>query len=79
MAKALSLKLKDDIFEEVEEITHKLKVPRNTYINLALASYNKAHRRKLLENQLKAESLLVRTNSLKALSELDEITDDILE
>lgn len=79
MSKSLSLKLKDDIFEDVEEITHKLKVPRNTYINLALVSYNKAHRRKLLGTQLKAESLLVRANSLKVLSEFEELIDDIAE
>lgn len=79
MAKALSLKLKDEIFEEVEEITHTLKVPRNTYINLALASYNKIHHRKLLEIQLKADSMLVRTNSLKVLSEFDKTIDEIAE
>lgn len=79
MAKALSLKLKDEIFEEVEEITHTLKVPRNTYINLALASYNKINHRKLLEIQLKAESMLVRTNSLKVLNEFDKTIDEIAE
>ena len=33
MSKALSLKLKDDIFNDVEKITKEIHKPRNTYIN----------------------------------------------
>jgi hypothetical protein len=79
MAKALSLKLKEDVFEEVEEITGKIKVPRNTYINKALEFYNKFNQRKLLKKQLLVESKLVSANSLKVLHELEQLEDDLLE
>ena len=78
MAKALSLKLKDEVFEEVEEITHKIKVPRNAYINRALEFYNSLNRRKLLAKQLERESKLVSAESMKVLKDLEEIEDDLI-
>ncbi len=41
MSKTLSLKLKDDIFSETEDILEEIKKPRNAYINDALGFYNK--------------------------------------
>jgi len=38
MAKALSLKLDEPTYREVEKIRKKLKLPRNTYIRKALAT-----------------------------------------
>ena len=73
MSKALSLKLQDDIFEEVEVITKKFKIPRNTYINRALAVYNQINQRKSLREQLIFESGLVRESSLAVLREFEEI------
>ncbi|MEA1986519.1 MAG: hypothetical protein U9N76_03385 [Candidatus Marinimicrobia bacterium] len=79
MSKALSLKLKEDIFENVEEITKKIKIPRNTYINFALEYYNKLNERKLLKKQLKKESKLVKESSLEILVDFEKMDDVILE
>ena len=46
MSKALSLKVRDEIFQELERIIREAKVPRNTYINNAIDFYNKINRRK---------------------------------
>ena len=79
MSKALSLKIKDDIFKEVEEIIHQTNIPRNAYINQALSFYNKLNKRKLVKKQLQYESNLVQHNSLEVLEEFEKIEDDITE
>lgn len=79
MPKVLSLKLKDDIFEEVEEIIHKIKKSRNAYINDALDFYNRENRRKFIKKQLEYESKLVRESSMKTLEEFEKLEDPILE
>ena len=65
MDNTLSFKLQEDTFNEVEKITHKMKIPRNTYINNALEFYNEFVQRKLLRHQLEKESKLVRVNSME--------------
>lgn len=79
MSKALSLKLKEDVFNDVEKITHTIKMPRNTYINKALEFYNRYNQRKLLKTQLVKESELVRKNSISILDEFEQIEDEIIE
>ena len=71
----LSLKLDDSIFKETESLLKKFKVPRNRYINEALAFYNQIQKRKLLEKQLEKESKLVSKESINVLSEF-ELLDD---
>jgi metal-responsive CopG/Arc/MetJ family transcriptional regulator len=75
MSKVLSLKLKDDIFREIEEIVKKLNMPRNTYINDALSYFNLQNRRKLLQNQLEMESHRVQQNSMEVLKEFEQLED----
>ena len=75
--KALSLKLRGDIFEEVERVVRAIHVPRNTYINQALDFYTRLSRRKLLKQQLQKESRAVRTNSLQVLKEFERLEDDL--
>jgi hypothetical protein len=79
MSKTLSLKLKDDVFEETEDIIESIHRPRNAYINEALSFYNKFVKRKLLKDQLKKESRMVSESSLEALRELELIEDEIPE
>ncbi len=79
MSKALSLKLQEDIFEEVEKITKLTKMPRNAYINRALDFYNKINRKRLLKRQLAKASKLVETNSLEILKEFEALNDSIFE
>lgn len=79
MSKILSLKLRDDIYEETNSITQKLGVPRNGYINTAVAFYNKLKKRALLKKELAAESERVRENSMEVLKTFEAFEDEISE
>ena len=79
MSRALSLKLKEDIFVELESIRAQIKKPRNAYINEAIAYYNRLNRRKLLAEKLRWESARVRENSLEILSEYEQLPDEFPE
>jgi hypothetical protein len=79
MSKMLSLKVKDDIFAETEDIIGSIQKPRNAYINEALSFYNKFIKRRLLKEQLKKESQMISESSLEALRELELIEDEIPE
>jgi len=74
--KVLSLKLKDEVFEEVERVVHKIHVPRNAYINRALFFYNKLNQRKLMRKRLAKESEAVRDVSLDVLHEFEQLEDN---
>jgi hypothetical protein len=73
--KTLSLKLKEDIFNEAEEMIKKIHISRNAYINEALSFYNKVNRRKLMREKLHRESGVVRATSLEILSEMEHLDD----
>jgi hypothetical protein len=79
MTKVLSLKIKGEIFEDVESITHALHMPRNAYINEALSFYNSFNRRKGLRKKLAKESLLTRKNSLDILGEMEKLEESLAE
>lgn len=74
--KTLSLKLDDDIFEEAEELTSKLKLARNRYINEAVNIYNQYNKRKLLKKQLQKESKLTSDDSMEVLREFEKLIDE---
>jgi predicted transcriptional regulator len=74
--KTVSLKIDDSIFGETEKILSGINMPRNRYINEAIAYYNKLQKRQLLEKRLKAESALVREDSMKVLKDFENISDD---
>jgi hypothetical protein len=73
--KTLSLKLDDSIFIETEKVLHKLKKPRNRYINEALLYYNRLQKRKLLSKIIETESKLVQKESMKIFAEFDHLDD----
>ena len=75
--KVLSLKLKDDVFKEVEGLIKAIHIPRNAYINEALHIYNQLNKRKLLRKKLKIESNAVRAVSLEVLRELEQLEDHL--
>ena len=79
MSKNLSLKVRDEIFIETEDIIGKIDKPRNAYINEALHYYNKFMKRKMMKRLLKNESRLVSAASLEVLHELELIEDEIPE
>jgi predicted transcriptional regulator len=71
--KILSLKLDDEIFNDAEEITSKLKLARNRYINEAVKIYNLYNRRRLLKKQLQKESRLTSEDSMAVLHEFESL------
>ena len=74
--KILSLKLDDEIFNDAEEITAKLKLARNRYINEAVNIYNQFNKRRLLKSQLKKESGLTAKDSMDVLREFEKMIDE---
>lgn len=72
----LSLKLDDSIFKETESLLKKFKIPRNRYINEALAYYNRVQKRKLLATQLEKESELVSEESMTVLKDFEMLEDE---
>ena len=76
--KVLSLKLKDDIFENVEKAVKELHMSRNAYINQALEIYNSLNRRRSLRVKLKKESRLAAFSSLEVLAEMERLEDAIV-
>ena len=76
--KTISLKIDDAIFGETESLVKSKKKTRNRYINDALAFYNAAQRRILLQEKLHFESKLVSISSMEVLKEFEQI-DTLLE
>jgi predicted transcriptional regulator len=74
--KTLSLKLDDDIFDEAEKLTSKMKLARNRYINEAVRIYNLVNRRRLLKKQLLSESAAGRKDSMDVLAEFERLSDE---
>jgi len=68
--------LDDKIFDETEEITSKLKLARNRYINEAVSIYNLFNKRRLLKKQLVKESKLTSIDSMEILGEFEKIVDE---
>ena len=74
--KTLSLKLDEKIFKEAEDITAKLNLARNRYINEAVNLYNLFNKRRLLKKQLLKESKLARKDSMEVLAEFEKFMDE---
>ena len=74
--KTLSLKLDDKTFEEAEEITSKLHLARNRYINEAVSIYNLFNKRRLLKKQLIKESKRTSSDSMEVLAEFEKLIGD---
>jgi predicted transcriptional regulator len=74
--KTLSLKLDDEIFNEAEELTSKMKLARNRYINEAVNIYNQYNKRKLLKKQLLKESKMTMEVSMEVLLEFEKLIDE---
>jgi hypothetical protein len=74
--KTLSLKLDDEIFNEAEELTSKMKLARNRYINEAVNIYNQYNKRRLLKKQLLKESRMTMEDSMEVLLEFEKLIDE---
>ena len=78
MAKALSLKLDEPAYQEIEKIRKRLKLPRNTYIRKAISHYNALYTRKQLEREYRNASRRLGAAHLEYLQET-ELLDDLPE
>jgi len=74
--KNLSLKMDDDIFQEMERNIARIRKNRNRYINEAVQFYNMVQNRKLLSKQLQKESKLVKEESMKILAEFESLDNE---
>ncbi len=74
--KILSLKLDNKIFDEAEEITSKLKLARNRYINEAVNLYNLYNKKQMLKKQLSKESKITSSDSMEVLHEFEKLMDE---
>ena len=71
--KNLSLKLDDKIYDETKSVLKEIKTSRNRYINEALTYYNRVQRKKNIAGKLRAESLMVQEESMKVLTEFENM------
>ena len=76
MARLLSVKLQDSVFEETEAIVKKSSLTRNAYINEAVDFYNRLNQRKKLQRLLMDESRIVAASSMEVLKEFEKISDE---
>lgn len=76
MAKVLSLKLKEEIFNDAEKMVKEMKIPRNTYINHAIEYYTRFQKKRLLRKRYKKDSALARESSTEVLREFEAFMED---
>lgn len=75
MSKALSLKMEDQIFKETEQVLHKIRVPRNAYINQAVHFYNRWQKRLLTKKKFQKDVKLLKQDTLDAIREFELLED----
>jgi hypothetical protein len=63
----------ESVFDETEKILRLVRKNRNRYINEAVQFYNLVQSRKLLAAQLKKESSLTKSESMKILAEFEKL------
>ncbi|MBI3601463.1 MAG: hypothetical protein HY209_01000 [Candidatus Omnitrophica bacterium] len=77
--KAISLKIREDIFEELEKTVKEIRMSRNAYINNAVELYNKVNRKQKIRKQLRLESKMVAEESLKVAREFEGLDNHFLD
>ncbi len=73
--KTISLRVDDQLLKETEQMVRHIQLTRNRYINDAVQYYNNINRKKLLQQQLRKESLMLRKESLSVLHEFEKLDD----
>jgi hypothetical protein len=73
--KVLSLKVKEDILMQTDQMVKDIHISRNAYINKALELYNQLNRRRILKKKLAIESKAVSISSLDILAEMEKLDD----
>lgn len=71
----LSLRIPDDLLQEVDTLAEQLQIPRAAYVRKALEQMNAAVSAQHRRTRLMAASLKVRAESMRVNAEFDEIED----
>lgn len=71
----ISIRLKDDILEELNEHSRKLQIPRAEYIRQAVIAMNEKVDRELRKERMVEASRRVREESMRINAEFDAIED----
>ena len=77
MPKVLSLKLREAVFQDAEQISRRNRKARNAYFNEAINFYNKLWKCKLLKRALTKESAQVAADSLEVLEAFERLEDEL--
>lgn len=78
MSKAISLKLEATLFAETERLLRTIRMPRNAYINRAIAFYNRCQTRRLRKQQLGRDVARLRDDT-RACIVATELLEDLPE
>lgn len=76
MTIAISLKLDEEYFNEVEKNIPELKVSRNKYINDAVRTYNVMIKKQKIKKMTEDASYAVRENGMEVLKEFKALKAD---
>lgn len=76
MASLISVRLNDDLLEEMRHKAHSLHLSQAEYVREAILRFNAALTREERSHQLRKASFKVRANSMHVNKEFDEIEHD---
>lgn len=75
MSQLLSLKMDEVIFKETEDLLKKIHLPRNAYINRAVAFYNRCQKRLILKRKLNRDVALLKDDTREFLKSFELLED----
>lgn len=76
--KMVSLKLYEQLAAEADELSDKLNISRNRFINDAVVAYSKTVRRELLAKEMEAAAAAIKKSSREVIDEFDALDDETI-
>ena len=76
--KMVSLKLYEELAAEADELSDKLNISRNRFINDAVVAYSKTVRRELLAKEMEAAATAIKMSSREVIDEFDALDDEAI-
>jgi metal-responsive CopG/Arc/MetJ family transcriptional regulator len=76
--KMVSLKLYEELAAEADELSDKLNISRNRFINDAVVAYSKTVRRELLAKEMEAAAAAIKKCSREVIDEFDALEDEAI-
>lgn len=76
--KMVSLKLYEELAAEADELSDKLNISRNRFINDAVVAYSKTVRRELLAKEMEAAAKAIKKSSREVIDEFDALDDEAI-